>query len=212
MNILTARWLVGCETSGRVRDALRGRGHDAYSCDILPSERGTPFHIQGNVLDVLGEGWDGAIFHPPCTRLANSGVRWLAERDLWKELEEACAFFNALKTAPIPKIAIENPIPHKYAVERIGKYDQIVQPYMFGHRELKQTCFWLKGLPPLRPTVADVAAERAATLALPKKESQRVHYASPGKDRWKERSRTYQGIANAMAEQWAGWCTDWIKR
>lgn len=123
------RALVGCEFSGAVRDALRALGYDAWSCDLLGAERGL-YHIQAPVEDVLGWGWDLGIFHPPCTRLTNSGVRWLHERNLWAELDESAAFFRRLLEAPIPHIAAENPIPHRYALERIGrKYDQVIQPW-----------------------------------------------------------------------------------
>ena len=186
------RVLVGCEFSGTVRDAFAALGHDAWSCDLLPSE--TPGnHIQGDVLAVLGKGWDLAVFHPPCTRLCNSGVRWLHERNLWADLDAACAFFRALWDAPIPKVAIENPVQHRHARERIGVAPtQIVQPWQFGHGETKATCLWLRDLPPLTPT--DVVDGRAA----------RIHRMPPSPDRWKARSVTYKGIAQAMAQQWGG--------
>lgn len=183
--------LVACEYSGRVRRAFEDRGHDAYSCDLLPSEDESPKHIIGDVRLILNQGWDIMVAHPPCTRLCNSGVRWLAERDLWSELDEACDFFLDLWNAPIEKIAIENPIMHKHAVERIGlRYSFSVQPWQFGHGETKRTCFWSKNLPPLIPT--NIVDGREA----------KVHKMPPSKDRWKERSRTYSGIAQAMAEQW----------
>jgi hypothetical protein len=206
--------LIGCEFSGVVRRAFAARGHFAVSCDLLPGEglcgrqgdydsiRAYGYHYQGDVLDlVLGDanlymehgGFDLAIFHPPCTRLANSGVRWLHERNLWSELDAAAAFFRALLALPIDRIAVENPIPHRHALERIGrKYDQIIQPWKFGHGETKATCLWLKNLPPLTPT--RTVAGRTA----------RVHRESPGADRWKRRSITYQGFADAMADQWGG--------
>lgn len=189
-----------CETSGMVRRRLRQRGIDAYSFDILPAEDGERrYHIVGDALEAVKLGWHGMIGHPPCTRLCNSGVRWLAERNLWQDMEQAALFFRALWTANIPYIALENPIPHKYAVEIIGQqYHQLIQPYDFGHPERKATCFWLKGLPKLIPT----NNVKAAMLALPKKESSRVHFASPGEDRWRERSRTLPGIAEAMTNQW----------
>tara|TARA_R100001530_G_scaffold128893_1_gene98866 strand:- start:2493 stop:2942 length:450 start_codon:yes stop_codon:yes gene_type:complete len=148
----------------------------------------------------LGDGWDLLIAHPPCTYLCNSGVCWLKTKpSRWEKLDEAAAFFRALWEADIPKIAIENPVPHRYAVERIGgKYSQIIQPYQFGHREQKATCLWLKGLPKLEPT-SDLKAE---TLALPDGERQRLHWLPPSPDRAKLRSKTYSGIANAMAKQW----------
>jgi hypothetical protein len=186
------RVLVACETSGIVRQAFRSRGHDAWSCDILPSEDESDFHIQGDALAVIGDGWDLMIAHPPCTRLSNSGVRWLDERNLWADMEEACAFFLAMLHAPIPRIAIENPIQHGHARERIVyEPQQIIQPWMFGHGETKATCLWLKGLPPL-----------LATKKVDGREA-RVHRMPPSTDRWKERSRTLPGIAEAMAQQWS---------
>jgi len=181
--------LVACEFSGRVRDAFTRNGHYAMSADFLPSE--TPGnHYNGNVLDVIEDGWDMMIAHPPCTRLANSGVRWLDERNLWGELEKAIEFFNILLNANIPLVAIENPIQHKYARSGIRKYDQVIQPWMFGHSETKATCLWLKGLPKLKPTMVI------------KDHTDRLHRLPPGPERWKERSRTFQGIADAMADQW----------
>ena len=183
--------LVAGETSGRVRESFRARGHDFYSCDLLPSEDGSPFHVVGDMRPLLSERWDIVIAHPPCTRLCNSGVRWLHERDLWAELDEAAALFRACLAANADRVAVENPVPHKYALERIGvKYAQIIQPWQFGHGETKATCLWLKGLPKLTPT--NIVDGREA----------RIHKMPPGPDRWKERSRTFQGIADAMAEQW----------
>ncbi len=187
--------LVACEFSGVVRRAFRALGHDAWSCDLLKAEDNSPYHIQGDAFEASKMGWDLMIAHPPCTRLANSGVRWLNERNLWAEMEEGAVFFQSLLEAPIEKIAVENPIPHRYALEIIGrKYDQIIQPWQFGHGETKATCLWLKGLPPLKPM--NIVSGRSA----------RIHMMLPGPDRWKERSRTYQGIADAMAKQW-GLCT-----
>jgi len=194
--------LIACEYSGRVRDAFLARGHDAWSCDLLPSETDGP-HIQGRVQDVLSKGfeWDLMIAHPPCTYLCNSGVAHLhKDPDRWKLLDMGAGFFRMLLEADIPRIAIENPIMHKYARERIGgrKQTQVIQPWMFGHLEQKATCLWLKGLMPLRET-NNVKDEM---MALPKSKRERLHYLSPGPDRWKERSRTYEGIAEAMAIQW----------
>ena len=198
--------LIACEYSATVRDAFAARGHDAWSCDLLPSDKGGQ-HIQGDVLEVLDRGWDLLVAHPPCTYLTNSGVTWLWENkkenkknlQRWKDLDEGAAFFKRLLECNIPKICVENPIPHKYAVMRIGrKYDQLVQPYHFGHKESKATCFWLKGLDPLVHTTN----LKAETMALPYKERNRLHYLPPSPDRWKIRSTTYQGIANAMAQQW----------
>lgn len=185
------RVLIACEFSGIVRDAFAARGHDAWSCDLLPTEK-PGNHYQDDVLQIVNESfaWDLIIGHPPCTRLANSGVRWLHERNLWNELEEACEFFNELNNAPVLRICLENPIPHKYARGRIGDYDQLIQPWQFGHGETKATCLWLKNLPPLIP-------EKIVEGRYP-----RCHREPPGKDRQKNRQRTYQGIANAMAEQW----------
>jgi hypothetical protein len=182
--------LVACEFSGIVRDAFTARGHDAISCDILPTESPGK-HYQGDVLDLLGQQWDLIIAHPPCTRLTNAGVRWLHERNLWPELADACDFFRLFLDHPCPRIAVENPIPHKYAVEQIGRnYDQLIQPWQFGHGETKAICLWLKGLPRLIPT--DEVEGREA----------RVHRMPPGPDRAKERSRFFTGVAKAMAEQW----------
>lgn len=207
--------LVACEYSGVVREAFRKRGHDAWSCDILPADDHSLYHYQCDVFDprngpfakFANRKWDLMIAHPPCTYLCNSGVGWLSKPrnyDRWKELKKAIKFFLALKNSDIPKIAIENPIPHKYArdgyidvnfIKGIGKYTQIIQPYQFGHPERKATCLWLKGLPKLVPT--DIVK-----LPMDKKKAQRLHWLPPSKDRWKIRSRTFEGIAKAMAEQW----------
>lgn len=145
--------LIACEESQTVCKEFRAMGHEAYSADILDCSGGHPeWHIKGDVLKILNDGWDLMIGHPPCTRLANSGVRWLKERNLWSELKEATIFFNKLQNASIDKICLENPIPHKYAVSGIGKYNQLIQPYQFGHPETKATCLWLKNLPKLTPT------------------------------------------------------------
>ena len=179
------RVLVGCEFSGVVRDAFAQAGHDAMSCDILPTEAPGP-HYEGDLLDVLDDGWDLAIFHPPCTHLAVSGARWFKEKQA--EQGEALEFVRRLMGAPIPRIALENPI--SIISSKIRKPDQIIQPWQFGHGETKATCLWLKGLPLLTPT--NVVDGREA----------RVHRMSPGPNRWKERSRTLPGIAAAMAAQW----------
>jgi hypothetical protein len=202
------RVLVACEFSGTVRNAFRKRGHDAWSCDILPADDGSEHHYQDDIRNVLGRGkpwnepsWDLMIAHPPCTYLTNSGVTWL-HRDptRWAKLDEAAEFFKMLLDAPIPRIAIENPIMHKYAKERIGgmKQSQVIQPWMFGHPESKATCLWLKNLPTLKET-KNVKEEM---LKLPDSERQRLHWLPPSADRWKLRSTTYLGIAEAMAEQW----------
>lgn len=185
------RVLVGCEYSGTVRDAFIKRGHDAMSCDLLPTESPGP-HYQGDVLDVLCEGWDIFIAHPTCTFLCNSGVRWLYEKEgRWSSMREGALFFKELWDAGIEKISLENPIMHKHAKEIIGvNYSQIIQPWMFGHGETKATCLWLKNLPKLEPT--NIVEGRYG----------RIHKMPPSKDRGKLRSLTYQGVANAMAEQW----------
>lgn len=186
------RILIGCEFSGIVRDAFAARGFDAWSCDLLPTER-PGNHIRGDVLEVLNDGWDMAIFHPTCTYLCNSGVSWLhRQSDRWAKMIDGAEFFKRLLNAPIPRIAVENPIMHKYAKAIIGmSQTQTVQPWMFGHGETKATCLWLKGLPPLIPT--NIVAGR----------EQRLHRLPPSEDRWKLRSITYQGIADAMAAQWS---------
>lgn len=194
------RVLVACEYSGTVRDAFASLGHDAMSCDILPTDVAGK-HYQGNVLDVLDDGWDLMIAHPPCTYLTNAGVTWL-HRDpaRWALLDEGAAFFKVLLNANIQRIAVKNPIMHKYAKERIGgiQQSQVVQPWMFGHMEQKATCLWLKGLPLLTPT-NNVKDEM---MKLPKKQRERLHYLPPSPTRWKERSKTFDGIAKAMARQW----------
>lgn len=187
--------LVACEFSGVVRRAFAKRGHDAWSCDLLGAEDDarefeTPDtygrHHQGDVMAILDRGWDLMIAHPPCTHLAVSGARWFKLKSV--EQIEALAFVKALMAQPISRIAIENPI--SIISSRIRKPDQIIQPWQFGHGETKATCLWLKNLPKLVPT--NIVEGREA----------RVHKMPPGPDRWKERSRTYEGIAAAMAEQW----------
>lgn len=213
--------LIACEYSGVVRDAFIAEGFDAMSCDLLPSAVPSNRHIQADVRSVLDWGWDlMAVMHPPCTRLCNSGVRWLkkpptridrsdytaeeiaayAEMDrderldfMWRKLDEGAALFSDLWNAPIKRVAVENPVMHKYAKERIRNYrefSQSVQPWQFGHPEIKRTCFWLRDLPTLIPT--DVVEGRRA----------RVHMASKGPDRWMERSKFFPGMARAMAQQW----------
>lgn len=185
--------LIACEFSGVVREAFRKRGHHAISCDMLPADDNSGNHKQCDARELLHLPWDLLIAHPPCTRLCNSGVRWLSERDLWADMREAAQLFLAFLNAPIPRVAVENPVMHRYAREIIGRGpDFTIQPWQFGHGEVKRTCFWTKGLPPLTPT--NIVEGRTP----------RVHFASPGKDRWKERSITLTGIAEAMAEQWAG--------
>lgn len=178
---------MACEFSGAVRRAFRDRGHDAWSCDLLPAEDGSEFHIQDDALrSMRWWDWDLMIAHPPCTHLAVSGARWF--KDKQNEQVEALQFVRNLMGAPIKRICIENPI--SIISSRIRKPDQIIQPWMFGHGETKATCLWLKNLPPLKPT--NIVDGR----------DPKVHRMPPGPNRWKERSRTYQGIADAMAEQW----------
>ena len=192
--------LIACEYSGTVREEFIKLGHNAISCDLLPSDKTGP-HYQGDIFDIINDVYDLMIAHPPCTYLTNSGVTWL-HKDIkrWPMLFEGAEFFKKLLNANIPKIAIENPIMHKYAKERIGgvKQSQVIQPWMFGHMEQKATCLWLKNLPLLQPT-NNVKAEM---MNLPNNERQRLHYLPPSKDRWKLRSTTYQGIADAMAISW----------
>lgn len=181
------RVLVACEYSGRVRDAFRALGHDAMSCDLLPTEVEGP-HYEGDVFDIIEDKWDLMIAHPPCTHLAVSGARWF--KDKVAEQAEALEFVRRLLDAPIQRIALENPI--SIISSRIRRPDQIIQPWQFGHGETKATCLWLRGLRLLEPT--NVVDGREA----------RVHKMPPSSDRWKERSRTYEGIAAAMADQWGG--------
>jgi hypothetical protein len=181
--------LVACEFSGRVRDAFIKRGHNAWSCDLLPGEGDNPQnHFQGDVMHLLRDRgpWDLMIAHPPCTYLAVSGARWMASRV--DKVEEALFFVRELMDAPVDRIAIENPI--SVISSRIRKPDQIIQPWQFGHGETKATCLWLKNLPKLQPTNVVNGREPA------------VHKMAPGPDRWKKRSLTYQGVADAMAQQW----------
>lgn len=201
------RVLVACEFSGVVRDAFAALGHDAWSCDVLPTES-PGNHIQDDVLLHLGEDWDLMVAHPPCTYLTLAGVRHLHEHcvsrngnrakvhgmERWAAMERACEFFNALKRAPIPKIAVENPTPHRYATKLIGRYHQRIQPWEFGHPETKGMCLWLKNLPPLMAT------------AIMAKREPRIHMMSPGPNRSHLRSVFFTGVASAMANQWGGVC------
>jgi hypothetical protein len=205
------RVLIGCECSGIVRRAFAARGHDVWSCDVKPAEDGSNRHIVGDLLDHLDDGWDLlAVMHPPCTRLTNSGVRWLTApppgrtlADIWAELDAGAAFFSACWNAPIPRRAIENPVMHKHAKSRIVNFrpaTQSVQPWQFGtdpagpDNVKKRTCLWLHGLQPLVPTgTLDGTTARDD-----------IHKASPGPDRAARRSRFFPGLADAMADQWAG--------
>ena len=180
------RVLIGCEESGTIRDAFRAAGHDAYSCDLQPSRTNPQWHIQGDLLNVLNEGWELAIFHPPCTHLAVSGARWFREKQ--QEQRDALHFVRALMQSPIDHWAIENPV--SVISTAIRPPDQVIQPWQYGHGETKATCLWLKNLPLLTPT--NTVAGRQP----------RIHMMPPGPNRARERSKTYQGIAEAMAEQW----------
>ena len=205
-----AKVLIGCETSGIVREAFLAAGHDAWSCDLLPADTATTRHIQGDIRDVMQEEWDlMAVMHPPCTRLTNSGVRWLTVpppgrelADMWAELDAGAALFSAVWNVPhIPCVAVENPVMHKHAKARIENYAppaQSVQPWQFAtdpegpDNERKRTCFWLRDLPKLTATgTLDGSTARDS-----------VHKASPGADRWKIRSKFFPGLAAAMADQW----------
>jgi hypothetical protein len=199
------RVLIACEFSGTVRRAFTARGHDAWSCDLLPAEDGSNRHIVGDARTLLNDGWDLLmVAHPPCTRLCNSGARWLKKAppgrtlaEMWSELETGAALFSDFWNAPIERVAIENPVMHKHAKSRISgyeKYAQTIQPWQFGHGEIKRTCLWLRGLPVLTPTQIVEGREP------------RVHRMSPGPNRGKERSRFFSGIAEAMADQWD--CSD----
>lgn len=181
------RVLIACEYSGTVREAFRKRGFDAWSCDMLPTEIPGQ-HIQGDVLPVLGDGWDLIIAHPPCTHLAVSGERHFEAKRADGRQQQAIEFFMAMVNAPAFHIAVENPVCIMSSIYRPA--DQTIQPWMFGHGETKATCLWLKNLPRLKPT-----------NIVPGRE-QRIHLMPPVPDRWKERSRTFQGIADAMAQQW----------
>ena len=182
--------LVACEFSGVVRRAFRNCGHDAWSCDLMESEDASEFHIQGDVLDILGDGWDMMIAHPPCTHLAVSGARHFKEKIADGRQNKALDFVRILLESYINKVALENPV--SVISSHIRKPDQIIQPWQFGHPETKATCLWLKNLPCLVPT--DIVSGREG----------KVWKMPPGPDRWKNRSRTYSGIADAMAHQWGG--------
>lgn len=208
------RILVACEYSGIVRDAFAARGWDAWSCDLEPSERPFGQHVQGDVIPLLDEDWDLLIAHPPCTFLSNSGaghlylgktkedkaaLGYIRNDERWKNMEEGAAFFNIFLNTNIPHVAVENPVMHGHGIKRVGgRATQFVQPYHFGTTETKRTGLRLINLPKLVAT-NDVEAKMRK---LPKSETDKVHRASPGPERWKERSRTYPAIAQAMADQW----------
>ena len=209
------RVLIGCETSGTVRRAFLALGHDVWSCDLLPSDDGSNRHIVGDVRNLLNDGWDLGVFHPPCTRLCNSGVRWLSApprgktlADMWADLDEGAALFSACWNAPIERVAVENPVMHHHAKARIDGYQppaQTVQPWHFGDPAFKATSLYLRGLPRLvatnrlTPPKAGTAEHKAWSM---------IHRASPSADRWKVRSKTFPGIAAAMADQWGGYTQD----
>lgn len=205
------RVLIACEFSGVVRRAFRARGHDAWSCDLLPAEDDSPFHFQRFAQDVIRQGgWDLLIAHPPCTYLCNSGVRWLSQdgklvKQRHASMREAADLFAALYHAPIARVAIENPVMHKYARDylqsawKVPAFTQSIQPWQYGHGETKRTCLWLRGLPLLQAThrKGDLFCEPE-----PVGREARIHRLPPSEDRAKLRSITYAGIAEAMAEQW----------
>lgn len=205
-----ARVLIGCEFSGTVRRAFAALGHDAWSCDLLPAEDRSNKHIVGDIREILDDGWDLLmVAHPPCTRLCNSGVRWLhvpppgrTLEEMWADLEAGAALFSACWNAPIPRVAVENPVMHKHAKALIEGYAppaQTVQPWWFGDSEFKSTGLYLRNLPPLQPT-ARLVPPKSGTEA--HRLWSRVHRMPPGPDRGKERSRFFPGIAQAMATQW----------
>mgnify|MGYP000229931485 CR=1 FL=1 len=222
--------LVACEFTGAVRNAFDKLGHDAWSCDLLPSVDGSNRHIQGDVRDILDDGWDMMVAHPPCTRLCGSGVRWLSEpckrippdstpeeaeawpkmtreqrlEVLWRHLDKGAELFSDMWNADIPRIAVENPVMHCHAKERIRNYEpaaQTVQPWWFGHEAFKATGLYLKNLPSLIPT-NKLTPPKSGTEE--HKRWSAIHRAPPGPDRWKFRSKTFQGMADAMADQWGG--------
>ena len=191
--------LVACEYSGRVRDAFKLRGHDAWSCDLLPTDV-VGQHYQCDVREIINDDWDMIIAHPDCTYITNSGVRHLhKDASRWKKLWDACEFFKLFSNHKCERICIENPIPHKYATGWIGqKYSQIIHPWQFGHPESKSTCLWLKGLPKL----IEENNVKSEMMLLPDNMRQRLYYLPPSPERWKIRSTTFQGIADGMANQW----------
>lgn len=197
------RVLIGCATSCVALNAFLARGHDAWQCDLLPADEPTNRHIQGDVRDHLADGWDLLIVcNPPCTRLCNSGVRWLHERDLWAERDEAVALFIACWRAPVDRVALENPVMHRHARQRMPAdlpKPQIVQPWWFGDPAFKATGLYTRGLPHLVPTRR---LTPPATGTGAHKTWSMIHRASPGPDRWKVRSKTFAGMAEAWAIQW----------
>lgn len=193
--------LIACEFSGVVREAFKRKGHNAWSCDLLPTEIKGKHYTMDVRRALNSQDWDLIIAHPPCTYLSNSGVMWLhKDKSRWQKMRDAAKFFKMFLDLDCKKICVENPIMHKYGKEIIGvNQTQVIQPWMFGHTEQKATCLWLKGLPELKPT----KNVKEKMMKLPDRERQRLHYLPPSKDRQKLRSITFQGIAEAMAEQWA---------
>lgn len=214
------RVLIGCETSGVMRRAFAALGHDVWSCDVLASEDGSNRHIRGDLRDYLDDGWDLlAVMHPPCTRLCNSGVRWLHAppagrtlEEMWADLDEAAGFFAGCWQAPIPRVAVENPIMHRHARERMPAdlpRPQIIQPWQFGEPFFKATGFYLRGLPKLTPT-KELTPPKPGTTE--HRTWSAVHRASPSPDRWRFRSRTFEGIAVACAAQWGSFAVEDFER
>jgi hypothetical protein len=207
--------LVACEYSGTVRDAFLARGHDAWSCDLLPDERGSNRHIRGDVLQILDWGWDlMMVAHPPCTRLCKSGLRWLhtpppgrTMEEMQRELEEGCRVFSALWAAPIPRVVIENPRMHRLAQERITGFvppHQVVQPWWFGDPVFKALCLWIRGVPRLKPSNPLEPPPYGSAQA---KTWERIHRMPARRDRRRERARFFPGTASAFADQWGGFVT-----
>lgn len=195
------RILVACEYSGRVRDAFRAAGHDAWSCDLLPCDAGPAYHIQGDVVPLLGQGWDLMVAHPPCTYLCSSGLHWNKRVEgRQAKTEVALDFVRTLLSCPIPRVAIENPVG--CISTRIRKPDQTIQPWQFGHDASKATCLWLKELPLLRPTAIISPRMVAGRPRWANQTDSGQNRLGPSADRWKIRSETYSGIATAMAQQW----------
>ena len=190
--------LVACEYSGIVREAFAKKGWDAWSCDLLPTDQPSDKHIQGDVLEIINDGWDLIIAHPPCTHLSLSGAKYWAEKRADGRQQSAIKFVEDIWDADCPRICIENPVGALTKHSKLGKATQYINPFEFGHAEQKRTGLWLKGLPKLKGTkFIDVKG-------LPNKERHRLHWLPPSKDRWKIRSTTFQGIADAMADQWGG--------
>ena len=198
MRTMTKKLLVACEYSGVVREAFAKKGWDAWSCDLLPTDQPSDKHIQGDVLEVINDGWDLIIAHPPCTHLSLSGAKYWAEKRADGRQQAAIKFVEDIWDADCPRICIENPVGALTKHSKLGKATQYIQPYEFGHAEQKRTGLWLKGLPKLKGTkFIDVKG-------LPNKERHRLHWLPPSKDRWKIRSTTFQGVADALADQYGG--------